>query len=594
MLNLNNELNGIEIIFDNKPATATLEALKSAGFRWHKVKKLWYAKNTPERLELAQSITGGEAITAQPQKKAINLDNLGQNAPHLYGAELAKAIREELKARGVDGVTVRKRDGYTTSIYVTVKATAGDFSSIEEAKERFTRGAFTIELERSLYINNRYYNFVDYEAMTEEEKEALYTDYIKCSIKKLSGVNVYHMNRANYWELTTAFYNKIYSIYLIANQWNYDNSDLMTDYHDVGYYLDIDIKAENLEPREAMTDEERAALIEEREEEARQNAEALRKYEEQRKQDEERAAKYKAWEEEATAKIYNNIVVEDLETALYITELAGGIGKEASKSELLETIEEYHNPTQDARVTRKVIFTDSEALEAFNMLYLNDFDFIAGKGGTASEDARLNNPDIYNNLTTEQRETIKFYNNDCIAVYYGDTLQIVINPEGFTYSRYVYVPTDATEIKDAAEELRKQEEESKAKPGFYIPAPVEEQAEAIKPGEAVTIYQCDGWILNNIYAGAGIVEAVTPGTYAQYKGVYITLTNGRKSRRVFIRNNNDCLIYSGILDKLPESITGRQISPNMREMYNYNILLPNAYNYYKSIGKLPILDTLAR
>lgn len=64
MLQINNELNGIEIFFESKPEPATLEALKAAGYRWHKVKKLWYAKNTPERLELAKSITNGEPIEA--------------------------------------------------------------------------------------------------------------------------------------------------------------------------------------------------------------------------------------------------------------------------------------------------------------------------------------------------------------------------------------------------------------------------------------------------------------------------------------------------------------------------------------------------
>lgn len=596
MLAINQELNGIEITFESKPEAATLEALKAAGYRWHKVKKLWYAKNTPDRLALAEAIEGGKATAAaQPAKKTINLDNLGQNKPYLHGAELAAAIREDLKKRGVDGVTVRKSDaGYTTSIYLTFKATAADFSSIEEAKERYNRGAFTIELDRSIYINGRYYNFSDYENMTEEEKESLYTEYIKSSIKKLSSVNHYHMKRANYWELTTAFYNKINAAFLIANQWNYDNSDLMSDYHDVGYYLNIDIKAENIEPRETMTDEERAALIEEREEEARQHAEALRKYEEQRKADEEAAAKYKAWEEEATAKIYKNIQVEELKNALYITELAGGIGKEASKAELLQTIAEYSNPTQEARATYKVTFTDPEALDSFNKLYLKDFDFIDGKGGTASEDIRLKDFDMYSKLTAAQRETIKLYNDNCIAVYFNNDLQIVINPEGFSYSRYVYIPTEATEIKDAAEELKRQEEESKQKSGFYIPEPVEKQAEAIKPGDNITIYQCDGWILNSIYAGAGTVESVTAGNYAQYTGIYITLTDGRKNRRVFIRNNNECLIYAGILPKLPDDITGRQISANMREMFNYNELLPNTYNYYKSVGKLPLLDTLPR
>lgn len=55
-LTLNQELNGIEIKFDAKPLRATLDGLKKLGFRWHHQKKVWYAKNTPERLELAQEI----------------------------------------------------------------------------------------------------------------------------------------------------------------------------------------------------------------------------------------------------------------------------------------------------------------------------------------------------------------------------------------------------------------------------------------------------------------------------------------------------------------------------------------------------------
>ena len=53
---LNEELNGIEISFDSKPDTDTLTALKSAGYRWHRVKKVWYAKQTADRLTLATSL----------------------------------------------------------------------------------------------------------------------------------------------------------------------------------------------------------------------------------------------------------------------------------------------------------------------------------------------------------------------------------------------------------------------------------------------------------------------------------------------------------------------------------------------------------
>lgn len=54
---INQELNGIELSFEGKPAEEIREAMKAAGFRWHRMKKLWYAKNTTERLALAEELS---------------------------------------------------------------------------------------------------------------------------------------------------------------------------------------------------------------------------------------------------------------------------------------------------------------------------------------------------------------------------------------------------------------------------------------------------------------------------------------------------------------------------------------------------------
>ena len=53
---LNNELNGIEITFDAIPAPYIRNMLKSSGFAWHRVKGLWYAKQSAERIELCKAI----------------------------------------------------------------------------------------------------------------------------------------------------------------------------------------------------------------------------------------------------------------------------------------------------------------------------------------------------------------------------------------------------------------------------------------------------------------------------------------------------------------------------------------------------------
>ena len=38
-INMNEELNGVELTFSQKPDTRILTTLKDAGFRWHRVQK---------------------------------------------------------------------------------------------------------------------------------------------------------------------------------------------------------------------------------------------------------------------------------------------------------------------------------------------------------------------------------------------------------------------------------------------------------------------------------------------------------------------------------------------------------------------------
>ena len=600
----NQELNGIEVTFESKPGQDTINALRAAGYRWHKVKKLWYAKQTPERLRIAESIAAGEPAPAKaeevlPAIERINLENLGKTG-RKHGADLAQAIREELKTRGVKGVTVRKSaSGYTDSITLTIKATPADFVSIEEGALRYPRGLFSIDLDRGLWFNGKYLYASEYETMTEEEKYAAHRAYIAHCINRLESVNHHHIERKNYFELTTAFYNKVRAAFLIANQWNYDNSDPMTDYFDIGYYLHIDIKkSADFEPRQTMTDADRAAYDQEQREEREKEEAALKAYEEKRKADEAAAAKYNAWRVAAIDEILQNVTIEDLDenNALYITNLAGGIGKEATLAELRETIATHETGSQDAEITRKASFTSLSAYDNFCKLFLEDFDFLAGKGGTGTQDTRIKDTAQFYRMTTDQRESVKFYNCDCIGVYYKNVLQLVINPEGHDYSRYVYEPTNESRISNAAETLKDQEQQSETKPAFYFPEPVEKQADALSIGEPITIYQCDGWILNNIFAGSGIVTGFYMGEYAQYKNVlWIELLNAKgKTQKIHIRDGNEALVYKGIKNKLPEEVTQRRLSATMTELLNYNELFPNTYNYYLTQGETPIIDTCYR
>ena len=89
-LTLNQELNGIEITFDQKPLQGTLDGLKKLGFRWHRQKKLWYAKQTPERLELAktivESVDYAEKVRKEEPKKEAKKENI-------YGVKVGDTVK---------------------------------------------------------------------------------------------------------------------------------------------------------------------------------------------------------------------------------------------------------------------------------------------------------------------------------------------------------------------------------------------------------------------------------------------------------------------------------------------------------------------
>ena len=87
-MTLNQELNGIEIKFDCKPIRETIDSLKAAGFRWHNVKKLWYAKQNDSRLKLAKEITGSATKEAEPkaEPKTVVTNKFGIQVGDIFSA----------------------------------------------------------------------------------------------------------------------------------------------------------------------------------------------------------------------------------------------------------------------------------------------------------------------------------------------------------------------------------------------------------------------------------------------------------------------------------------------------------------------------
>lgn len=69
-VNINEQFKSTEILFDGKPSEAVREKLKANGYRWHKVKGVWYGYKTPEELEKILNGSDEQADDVKAEIKA--------------------------------------------------------------------------------------------------------------------------------------------------------------------------------------------------------------------------------------------------------------------------------------------------------------------------------------------------------------------------------------------------------------------------------------------------------------------------------------------------------------------------------------------
>lgn len=532
---LNNELNGIELVFEGKPENEILTAIKGAGFRWHNVKKLWYAKQTAERIALAESISGGHvAKVAEIEKKLSLWDrcqvaDIPEHDKYMSTKEIAELTRKHIKSRFPE-------------IKFSCRIGSGGWAAANEVNFYFKSAPFSKD---SIY----------FEAVRE---------YIKAWL----------------WSF------------------NYDNSDSMIDYFDRGFYENISTwDFEEVAPTEEQTadlanfDEMKAASDAEKkaEEEA-----AYLLYIEECKKAEEEAEKRRQEDKKKHAEIIQHVKIVDIpenEKIIISGLMTCGSGKECNISEI---IEEGTTKNKSALIKRCLYFEDSAIYNIFCSMFLYDFDFLSGCGGTGTLDTRVTDDNIYK-LNQIERDSVKWIMWDCVAVYLNNELKLIIDPEGYTYARYVNIVCDdyTSELLTKAEEKEEKEE----KEHFYIPAPIAEQAQNIKPGN-YTIISIDPWVLS-ASAEHVKIENYYIEDYAQYKNaVYITYTkNGkRKSITKVFHDSSSILIYAGYVQSVPAEMLKTKINDNMSVLnycgggvYDFMIA---ACKYYKSIGHNAIINTL--
>ncbi len=585
MLNIirNEAVNGIELYFDGKPAANILETLKASKlFRWHNVKKCWYAKESDTTRTIAESLRDGETFE--------EIQNDAQNARQTS----KKALPSLWERCDVSDIPDHVRTLDTKTICAEVR---------KHLKERFP--------EVKISIRKRDYNAI--------------IAYVEASPYARTLVEG-NPNAAQYWERWEHWENsdeleavlKYCESYL--QSYNYDNSDPMTDYFDVNFYgrFEIGCHYEQTEATEAQrADVENFRTAKAAHEEA-EEAEAVRRAQEYEKEREEaqRAAEIKRAEDtKKAAEIVAHIVVEDLpeEKQIAALDLFQAIEKASTIEEAQKSVEplDKHGaardiPTTDAIISRKIMFTRSDIFYNFCNMLLNDWDFLAGKGRTNWEDVRVPDSATFDKLNPEQFATVHTFSADCVGVYLNDVLQFVIDPQGYSYARLVFIPCsvyDPEKNELPATEYRAAFlEDSKRKKPFYFPDSIKDQINAaeLQPGEAVTLLYIDGFALA-VCTVCGSLQSVTPMAYAQYSDAAcfeICPPRKLKSRSYIIHAGQRAAAFRGILPDVPESMKYTDIDGLLRQV-NFigegaNDFIVKAIEYYESLGYTPFLDTIAR
>ena len=155
----NAEFGSLEVRFNEKPADTVRLALKRLKMRWHRVNKCWYGyasesaivsailENAPEEQPATvytDGYMGGGAVYGSKSRKA------------LYGADLSAAIRADIKAAGIKGVTVKcKSYSGGQSITATIRTNAADYVDEADYVAAYrVRGNWVYDGERSIYIGD--------------------------------------------------------------------------------------------------------------------------------------------------------------------------------------------------------------------------------------------------------------------------------------------------------------------------------------------------------------------------------------------------------------------------------------------------------
>ena len=229
-----------------------------------------------------------------------------------------------------------------------------------------------------------------------------------------------------------------------VNSYNYDNSDIMTDYFDVNFYGFVE-RYYDYEINNTYPDTQKISEL------FQQNKQAFEVAEQERKAKEFEEWQIKQAESERLEKIRqeNHTIIEEKavicdDVNYFIDDAkACNVNKQDSVEEVVRGCVEFGTYRERCKITREVRF-DSATYHMFANQLLDDYSFFEGMGGSTTDDERVNSIEDLDKMVPEERETVKWYCVNCVAIYCEDELKLVIDPQGYSYARYTFIVDDIT------------------------------------------------------------------------------------------------------------------------------------------------------
>lgn len=240
----NAQYNSNEIYFESKPAAEVLTALRGLKMRWNPKKGCWYGYATQDAIIAAVGANDEDlgGVVSDGYMGALRWDGNKSNQ-HLYGSDLSKAIREELKRHGIKGVSVScKTYSGGQSVRVKVAASTADYISREEytASYRINDAGHWLTTEDGQSISRDTWYTLDGDEQRRTLASHARREYDYSTTHSID-INYYHID--NYTEYTEAFRAKLHKINAVLDTFHYDDSNGMVDYFDTNFYRDITVVA---------------------------------------------------------------------------------------------------------------------------------------------------------------------------------------------------------------------------------------------------------------------------------------------------------------------------------------------------------------